>query len=1047
MNRTNRWGRALLLAVLTVMSIASAAGDVPDDIRKDKEAAASAANSGDPDFVAGKALLAKLKIQAKQRRMVLDRTYVFPRSQTKYSGRLYQNCYKWHIRPLFANRELWDDTPSDHKSISFRKTFELYRLCGVDGYATFVWPGANEFDRTFRRLYEAAAADKLDPKSFHLLFEVTSSDNYADIDDRKLKMIAEDPYTFRVNGKSLISSYVMDNWSPEQIDKYLRKWKEKVGDKIAFIPQLHLLGLKDPAGNRTQILALADIYRQKGALSASQLKLLMEYLRSYARVCDGIYLTSPGSQPDLTVDDGFYREVICPVFAAVLAEPEFNGRKIFAMAAATGYTGYHGGQTKSREGTATLRKHFELIREFKPDVVICPEWDELNEDTGFQPHVHNPMSSLRILRYYMALLKGQAPTPVPGDDTAIPNLIVSQRRQLSLGEKFELEILMVPDTNRSEPCRIRLEVIDELGKVVYKTPQYSFDTAVLHAETLTLPSEKFPKELVLRPRLHIDYRNRTEVIDTGLPFTVLRPTNAWDQTYSSTSLRNLLRPLQADIRFTPAGNGSLPGTKLVDAKAAVTFAEKLSIAEVVQDSLELMAWDPADEYLLNSGDRRLIELNHSFINNPSRIAIAYTAAIQNAPSALSIVEPERSDRKATALPLEGNQIRFSGNSDWYVKSKFISVKASELDKAVLTITGKRYVGAKPGEAFSWTLPLKELGDSGIVSKAFDDGLTFTAAIQYRPVREPLPLKSTGAAFSRRIIADNPSGILALRAVSESGKVFWSDPTPLNLKPSGPSVPVYVFSSTTRRGVKLEIAADRVPDIRYRLDPTYGQTLSTSAGREYYAQLGGYVSLAINFTGGESASFAMPFRMFKSDIFPGADRPVPQWEKLADGKWGIRFDGERGNFLTLPKAAMPNQAGYTLSFEIRPDTVKDMILFRHGGHSYGGLIFGVRNGCYYAAFVGRDMAPGQPFYFYKHFQTSLKMEKDRWQKVCVAYNQQNLRIDVDGRSETFPLSAVGIYYAGQSNFGGFGDLNKDGSKPFFKGLLKSLEIRHSVSDRL
>jgi len=49
--------------------------------------------------------------------------------------------------------------------------------------------------------------------------------------------------------------------------------------------------------------------------------------------------------------------------------------------------------------------------------------------------------------------------------------------------------------------------------------------------------------------------------------------------------------------------------------------------------------------------------------------------------------------------------------------------------------------------------------------------------------------------------------------------------------------------------------------------------------------------------------------------------------------GLSFDGDHGNFLTLPESVIPQRAGFTLFLEIKPEHV----LFANETYSYGTLI--------------------------------------------------------------------------------------------------------------
>ena len=1007
------------------------------------------------DYEAGRQLLKEIQQQAATRKSVLPRPYVFVRSQTKYSGRLYQDFYLWHDRPLFASRMLWDNGSSDYKETSFQKTFELYKSYGLDGFATFAWPG--EYQRTMKVLFDTAARMKLDPQNFHLLLGEWADPSYLNIDPNTMDLINNNPYYFRIDGKSVITSYVMDQMTPEQIEAAIQPLRQRSGNKILFMPMIDFIHLKDGNGNPMYIGDVGEMYRLHHALPASLLRQMVAYLQSYAQVSDGLYIGPSIENLDRTTDIGFTSQVLYPLFKSVLAEPQYNGKKLLAAQAVVGYTSFHDAQTHSRDGTKTLRTSFDLAAQFHPDLLIGTEWDEENEDTGFQPQVAKPMSSQRIIKYYMSRFRHQTPTPNPGDDLSLPNLIISQRRQMSPGETFDVELLNVPDTAKGEPYSVTLELLDENGKVLFQAKPQSFNTAQMKDHTFYLPSENFKDSQALRPRLTINYRGKKRVMDTGLPFTVLRATMAWDQTYFCTPIRNVLQPSRSNIKFALTQKNIAPGVSTLNVASDIHSPEKIATAEVVQDSRMIFAYQPRDEYLQQDADRRLLKLTWMYVHNPPRVQISFNASLKNAPSALTFAQPAgaapntvMSSVKATAskaftdspLGWKGNQ--FYGPADWWDHSRLISVKQEDLANAVLEIDGTRTDGADKDQKFDWQIPLKDLGNYGVISHVFEDGLMFSLETQYRPTKMPLPIDATSLNFNRSIVADDPNGVLALRLVTEDGKIYWSKPFDVNSKPSAKTVPVYVYSSNAKKGIELQMPADRVPDIKYDFTPRWGNILHTSAGREYYGHAGGFLSTSTAFTGEESSAFSLPFYLYSYNIFKGADRPAPQWVQTEDGQWALSFDGEHGNFLALPESVIPQRAGFTLSFDIKPEEVKsEQVLFANEAYSYGTFNLSVKNGKFQFYFTRRT--PDNPelnSWSRKYFQTSIPLYAGKWQKVIFSYDESKLTLSANGQTESFPFEGIGLYL--QSNvFGGQGDKTKDGVIPFFHGLLRSLEVKHYV----
>ena len=90
----------------------------------------------------------------------------------------------------------------------------------------------------------------------------------------------------------------------------------------------------------------------------------------------------------------------------------------------------------------------------------------------------------------MSRIKAKAPTPVPGDDGSTPNLILSSRKIIALGENIAVELLNVPDSNEASSYRVQLSFMDENGKLVRQFDEVNFDAAKLQEHRFYLPSGK-----------------------------------------------------------------------------------------------------------------------------------------------------------------------------------------------------------------------------------------------------------------------------------------------------------------------------------------------------------------------------------------------------------------------------------------------------------------------------------------------------------------------------------------------------------------------------
>jgi hypothetical protein len=1001
------------------------------------------------DFALGKKLLEAIREQAKKRKLIYERPLLFARSQPYRSGRLYYCRYSWTDRPLFASRMLWEPGEYDYKDISFRKTLEIFKSYGLDGYSSFIF----SYGRTMKKIYDAAASLKLDPEKFHILLGIVPGvGDYKKIDDGSMNLFFNNPYSLRFKGENVAASYVTDRLTPEKVAEYLNKLENRAGGKkVMLIAQIH--GYKIRTGWRQKELGDPyDLYLKHGSIPATLLLHHIDYLSKYLRVCGGLDMGAIYNNSSLKVNADYYNDVALPLYAAVIAQDEFNGKKILMNRLEVGYTSFHGSQTISRDGTKTLRRYMDIGIKSKLDILMGTEWDELNEDTNLEPMVAKPMASQRIIKYYSSKLRNETPTPNPGDDLSLPNMIISQRRQLAYGWDVDIELLNVPDSEESLKYSVELELLDQNNKTVFKSGPVIFNRCELKDKTFTMPSGKFSDCQLLQPRLTINYKGKKRVISEGLPFTVMRATACWDHTYFNTPLRNILFPKESIVDFKFTGKKLAPGVKQVSLNASLQFKDELNTLEVVQDSHEIYAYDPENEYLQNDPDRRLYKLSRSYINNPARIFVKTKTTVSNAPSVMMLKTPldpvnkrfENATVKVKAVKTSSNEnSKPDQASDWTI-DEIISISKQDIDKAVLTVTGVRTRGQNKGKKFEWSISFSELGEYGVKSKIFEDGLMLALQTQYRPVRVPLPLNSKDAEFKTILTADNPNGILAVRAVSKNGKVYWSKGFTVNDKVSNTKIPVQVYSEN-KGPVTVNVAENRVPDIKYGFTPKYGNILATSAGREYYAHAGGFLSTAIAFNGLINSRFSIPQCYYKYQSPEGVNKSAPKWVKQPDGKWALNFDGKYGNFLALPNTAVPHRAGFTMSFELKPEVIKpEQIIFAQYGNYLTGFRLSVVNGKFKIEFRRWVPHDKEVIRISKvEFDTKVPLEAGKWQKVVFKYNEKSVSITANGITQSFPCEGISMWLT-VSSFGGSGRLGKDKQPLYYQGLLRSLEIKHTAS---
>jgi hypothetical protein len=191
---------------------------------------------------------------------------------------------------------------------------------------------------------------------------------------------------------------------------------------------------------------------------------------------------------------------------------------------------------------------------------------------------------------------------MPGDDLSIPNMIISQRRELYYGSEFELELLNVPDGEKSKKYTVKVKLLDENGKTVYASDTLSFDSGKMMDHTIRLNTAKLTQYRLLAPEITVFSGGNKQIFSSGLPFTVMRPAVCDDHSWYCTPLRNLLKAVSAKVDFKKQTDG------MVHVKAQLNFKEKLNSVEILQNVYSMQILDPSDEFGTSDGSKQLFLL-------------------------------------------------------------------------------------------------------------------------------------------------------------------------------------------------------------------------------------------------------------------------------------------------------------------------------------------------------------------------------------------------------------------------------------------------------
>ncbi len=918
-----------------------------------------------------------------------DRPLVFSSSQLKYG--LYQNyLHRYMDRPLFMDTSLREPR-SVVTCPSFQRIMDHAMMYEMDGMGAIIaTPGMVQ-------RYEIAmeCAEQSHPDGF-MFFPIFGRDAGTEAyKPRTLEIARNSSITasFERRGEELVrfGTYGGDRTPPEEIAEMLETLRAEHGDFI-YLTGFHLW--REPH----------EDFLEDGEVSAETDEAMKAHIRAHLDVSDGVDMTYGGAwrREDRTYDVEFYRQYVIPTLKSVLSEPEYLDR-FLVLGAKIGYFHFMSGSTLDEDGTRTLRNSFEAAMEAEPDMIGLAEWDELNEHTTIEPTVYNSLSTQRIIRNYMRQIKGLEPAPNVGDDQAVPNLIVSYRRKLTLGEKVQIEMLNVPDGSEGE-YTVSASLLDEAGETVCEAAPVSFDAAELLEHRWTIPSETLAGEMILRPDLAITMPDGRELaFRDGLHHIVLRPTDNWDYKWVKQPLRDLIAAPDAQFAMEPDDG---PGRSH---RVTADFAcdEPLASLEVLENDNEVYAVDVTDAYP-DRDEHMLLRIDMRTIG---RHDLKGTLRVTGA----DVTYHHETDGRY--LFHEGDHLRLDTNLSAWRRVYFASMPREQAPEATLHLDSPDLQGE---------IPLSKLADEGIYCEHFEPDMTVTIDDFDRPADLPPHIDAPEASLAFNITPRRKHSVFHLRAITKSGKTWRSAPIMIAGADDGALVPLSVFSDTADETVEVAVPESTIPDLDYRLDPENGALVYADWGLPFSGQMGG-IANAVTYTGGgESGSTGDVFR--QGAAWP-ADAPssAPTWVE-EDGEDVLRFDG-LGNYIVLPREVTPRRNSWTLQMQIKPTSEKKQIVWRHHAHYIGSVTVYLEDGEIWSTYTDDQV----------HSTTQrpgLTLPMDEWSNVTISYDLDTMVFEVNGeRSEPQAAPGPGMYI-GTSVFGGHGS-----GTEYFEGSLRALRMVH------
>ena len=928
-------------------------------------------------------------------RRKLDRTWIFPRIQIKYS--LFLNYHAaahrdiWVDRPLELDRSLAGNTRDYDKGGNFqslRKDAAALLSC-ADGMGILA-TSRSYLDRTLKGL---AYADAAGLKNFWLpeispaLTDLRGMSGDGDFEFiyELVRAAVRSPSVFRIGGKVVISSYNASALPPEKWVPVIAAMKKAGDGKVLFIAEI-----------RPPFFAAASEYSRNGKkISVATVEKLKAFIRSYLDVADGVLFAGCNHIVERTDDLSsyrfgydFYRNILLPTLVAVCSEPPYRN-KYLGVSAAKGYF-YKKNATgsQSEEGTRTLRLSLAAALEIEPDFILMPEWNEANENTHIQPTVYDSYSSRRILNHFRGKTETRDENPV------LPNLIVSCRRSPVLGENLDLEVLNLPDARlRGDTVKVRVRLRDDAGRELLDLGETELNAKTLSEKRFAVPTERFADRRCLVPEVTWEMAGRSGRFP-GLAAILLDTPPTLNRRYVKQPLRDLAVPQNVDMHWDNA-HGRATVTGSLTAPEGTTFAS----VELLADAVPVTAAGADNEYR-DAPEKPLLTLIwNSLAGGRGTLTLrtwrGESESVRD--DAVNLAEFRRSEVKNERGVIT-KELRFTGSMNQFT---FRSDRDATLELAL------------DGEKF--TVPVADILKYGAYRKVFPGGRTLQLEPKARNYVVPRPLNQAKADFTLSAPLDDAAAVWSVRAITADGRI-WNSPPYVPHPPASETADLALWSYTAKRPIRIPVpkgfARTTVYDFAAPTGDMLMPRLPGRGGVRYGALLGGGTH------GGGPVRLAA-----QGDSAPrretAGDRPA------------LKFDG-RDNVLTVPHAALSEQ-GFSIGCEFRTDHTGAQTLFDAAYTLPVALHCELEAGAISGTFRNRENRVFK-------FRTPAVVKYGQWNELFLTYDLRKLTVWCNGAvAAEIPCSGL----MNKQSFLYFGGVDSPKGPPRFRGLLRELAISNAL----
>lgn len=908
-------------------------------------------------------------------------TLLLPRIQEKYDLMMnYLGAYAlgsgtFTDRPLFFDRTLAEEPLPLYDKLNSPASFcrQLQTaLMFTDGLGLF---GHARSER-FRRPVEAATAAGF--RQVLLLEEGPDSLRQEALMDQVLATALASPAMIRHDGKLVIGSYSGDRVSPEDFGVAAAALHRRYPGQLLIMVEL-----------RGLVYQINSAWRRgSGRLSQSQIVRFKARMRDYLAVADGIGFSGsnhlaaerPGF-PEHVFNAACYRDIVVPLFCAVLNEDAYAGRKLLWLSAHKTYCQVRSTSSNiDEEGSRSLRESLSIALAARPDYIVMPEWNEINENTHMEPVVSDGLAIARIVQAVRGV-------PCRDERRSWPNLVLSFRQENDIAAPIPLELLGLPDPEAGE-YGVTLRLLDPSGAVVKAFAEVVFSHRRIDEAFWLLPAGPYAVWRYLRPELLIRQNGETRSLVEGLPHVRLTtPPNPLHR-YVRCALRDLPAAESVGVRVSCADG-------LVRARGRVVMDEPVNTVELLANDIPLAAVDGRAEYAPRPGLLllrwvRQVPALAGYDQDTVRVAALH--------GRIEARVPHLYDLAGMAVPVQEGAV-LSGPIGGGSSLREFLFYATPDARVEIVQRGEKGV-----------VEVNALQRHGSWRQAGSGGVSWTLSVVRGLPQVPYPLGVNDVEVALQApLAELEQPVYTLRIITASGRVFRTAPALESaLTATGELVPFPVWDLLTEKVVELSVPRERVRRVEYAFAPEQNHVLAERGpGRGFDALLGGFSYWTHTSEAGWN--------------FPGA----PEWQREGDG-WRLHF--RRGDYLLVP-APVFSCSAFSLRLEFRRsdalpgkllDTIRGRLPvgFDEEGHLAGEMV--TRLGRH--AWRSADPVPA-----------------GAWQTLEMVYDLQQLRVYVNGK-EVAAVAASGRFSEGWLLSVGGGPRKGESGPPFdFRGDVRGLSL--------